>query len=128
MFRRKREERKVQINVEEARSLFLSVLKRRRVTRESAPADKGRRGDMYKPTEACRAQEARREFPGKHSEIVERVYPPFRKRDFARPRAPPPSRRRRNSCSRPTGAARRDVEFTPASQFSIPRQILDACL
>lgn len=35
--------------------------------------DKGWRDDMYKPTEACRIQEARREFPGKHSEIVERV-------------------------------------------------------
>lgn len=43
----------------------------------------GRRVDIYVPTKAYGTQEARRKFPGKHSQIVERVYSPFRKRDFA---------------------------------------------
>lgn len=42
-----------------------------------------RRVDIYVPTRAHGIQEARREFPGKHSQIVERACSPFRKRDFA---------------------------------------------
>lgn len=42
----------------------------------------GRGVDIYVSTKAYGIQEARRKFQGKHSQIVERVCSPFRKRDF----------------------------------------------